>query len=223
MPMRMPPGADEDEDGAPEAPATVVEDLRIGWAFLRNEAVLLANTLQGTAGQFSLGILTVASLILAKEITDAPGQAYRGTYAFMETAIGLGSLVGGFTLGLVANRARKGRMIIAAYTAFGLCAMALGLVDSIPLVLLIMFAGGIANMAFVIPSQTLFQERTPPELMGRVVSFRFALVFGGMSVAMGLGGVLISLVGPQPVIFAAGILSAAAGLAGLVVPAVRDA
>ena len=47
---------------------------------------------------------------------------------------------------------------------------------------------GVANMAFVIPSQTLFQERTPPELMGRVVSFRFALVFGGMSIAMALGG-----------------------------------
>jgi MFS family permease len=204
-------------------PASVVEDLRAGWAFLRNEAVLLANTLQGTAGQFSLGVLTVASLILAEEITVAPGQAYRATYAFMETAIGLGALVGGFTLGLVATRARKGPMIIAAYTAFGLCGMALGIANSVPVVLLILFAAGIANMAFVIPSQTLFQERTPPELMGRVVSLRFALVFGGMSVAMGLGGLLITALGPQPVIFAAGVLSAVAGLAGLLVPAVRDA
>ena len=29
----------------------------------------------------------------------------------------------------------------------------------------LMFGIGVANMAFVIPSQTLFQERTPPELM----------------------------------------------------------
>ena len=50
-----------------------------------------------------------------------------------------------------------------------------------PLVLGLLFGMGVANMAFVIPSQTLFQERTPPELMGRVVSFRFALVFGGMT------------------------------------------
>ena len=170
-----------------------------------------------------LGVLTVASLILAKEITDAPGEAYRGTYAFMETAIGLGALIGGFTLGLVATRAHKGRMIIAAYTAFGVSAMLLGIVNSVPIVLIVMFAGGIANMAFVIPSQTLFQERTPPEIMGRVISFRFALVFGGMSVAMAVGGILVTLVGPQPVIFAAGVLSVVAGLAGLLVPAVRDA
>jgi MFS family permease len=215
--------AGEGGEEAAERPATVREDLRAGWVFLRNEATLFANTLQGTAGQFSLGVLTVASLILAKEITNAPGDAYRATYAFMETAIGLGALVGGFTLGLVATRARKGPMIIAAYTVFGLCGMALGIASDVPVVLLIMFVGGIANMAFVIPSQTLFQERTPPELMGRVVSLRFALVFGGMSVAMALGGVLGELVGPQPVIFAAGMLSAAAGLAGLLVPAVRDA
>ena len=49
---------------------------------------------------------------------------------------------------------------------------------------------GVANLVFVIPSQTLFQERTPPDLMGRVVGIRFSLVFGAMTLAMVLGGVL---------------------------------
>ena len=141
----------------------------------------------------------------------------------METAIGIGSLVGGFMLGAVASRAPKGKLIIGAYIAFGLGAMAVGVVDSIPLVLGLFFGMGVANMAFVIPSQTLFQERTPPELMGRVVSFRFALVFGGMSLAMALGGVAMTAIGPGPVIFAAGLVSVVAGLAGLFVRAVRDA
>ena len=220
--------AETDEAGesgraAPEARPSVVDDLKAGWAFLRHETVLLANTLQGTAGQFSLGVLTVASLILAREITPGTGDAYRGTYAFMETAIGVGSLVGGFMLGAIASRAQKGKLIIGAYIAFGLGAMAVGVVDSIPLVLGLFFGMGVANMAFVIPSQTLFQERTPPELMGRVVSLRFALVFGGMSLAMALAGVAMTVVGPGPVIFAAGIVSVGAGVAGLFVRAVREA
>ena len=208
---------------APEARPSMVDDLKAGWAFLRHETVLLANTLQGTAGQFSLGVLTVASLILAREITPGTGDAYRGTYAFMETAIGIGSLVGGFMLGAVAAHAPKGKLIIGAYIAFGLGAMAVGVVDSIPLVLGLFFGMGVANMAFVIPSQTLFQERTPPELMGRVVSLRFALVFGGMSLAMALAGVAMTVIGPGQVIFVAGIVSVVAGLAGLFVRAVRDA
>ena len=210
-------------EGEVEPPATILEDLKAGWAFLRHETVLLANTLQGTAGQFAVGIVTVASLILAQQITPGEGSAYRGTWAFMETAIGLGNLVGGFALGLVASRVRKGMLVIVAYTAFGVLVFLLGLVSSIPLVLGILFGVGVANMAFVIPSQTLFQERTPPELMGRVVSFRFALVFGGMSVAMGVGGLFVGALGPGPVIAAAGIISIAAGLSGLWVKAVREA
>jgi MFS family permease len=206
-----------------EAPSSIRADLRAGWAFLRHESVLLANTLQGTAGQFAVGIVTVASLVLAQQITPGEGSAYRGTYAFMETAIGLGNLIGGFALGLVATRVRKGMLVIVAYTSFGALVFLLGIVSSIPLVLGILFGVGVANMAFVIPSQTLFQERTPPELMGRVVSFRFALVFGGMSIAMGLGGLFVGEYGPGPVIAVAGIISMAAGLAGLGVRAVRNA
>ena len=124
------------------------QDLKDGWAFLRHETVLLANTLQGTAGQFALGVITVASLILAREITPGTGDEYRATYAFMETAIGLGGLVGGFALGALASRARKGRMIIAAYTIFGLGAVAAGhRRRPCPLVLGILFGLGVANMA----------------------------------------------------------------------------
>ncbi|MHB8960894.1 MAG: MFS transporter, partial [Candidatus Limnocylindrales bacterium] len=185
--------ADEAEGAAEPAstPASVGRDLREGWAFLRHETVLLANTLQGTAGQFAIGILTVASLLLAYKITPGSVDEGRATWGFMEAAIGLGNLVGGFAIGLLAGRMRKGPMVAAAYTAFGLCLVLVGFTNTVPVMLALMFGIGVANLAFVIPSQTLFQERTPPELIGRVVSFRFALVFGGMSVAMGLGGLLI--------------------------------
>ena len=212
----------EDEAGI-DSPPTIVADLKAGWAFLRHETVLLANTLQGTAGQFAIGIVTVASIILAKQITGTDGTEYRATYAFMETAIGLGNLLGGFALGMVAARVRKGPLVIAAYTVFGVLVFFIGISSSIPITLGLLFGVGVANMAFVIPSQTLFQERTPPEMMGRVVSFRFALVFGGMSVAMAIGGLFVGVFGPGPVIAAAGLLSVVAGLAGLGVRALREA
>ena len=86
-----------------------------------------------------------------------------------------------------------------------------------------MFGIGVANMVFVIPSQTLFQERTPNNMMGRVVSFRFALVAGSMTLAMGGAGLFAELVPVQVVLAAFGLLTIGAGLAGLLVPAVRDA
>jgi MFS family permease len=215
-------GAADDAE-APPTPASIMDDLREGWTFLRHETVLLANTLQGTAGQFAIGLVTVASIIFAKAITPSHGDEYRATYAFMETAIGLGNLVGGFALGLLVGRARKGLMVAISYTVFGVLLVLMGFSSAIPTVLALMFGVGVANMAFLIPSQTMFQQRTPPELIGRVVSFRFALVFGGMSVAMGLGGILMGTLSAGAVISIGGVLSIAAGLAGLMVRAVREA
>lgn len=218
-------GAYNGEDDVAEGTTStsVRDDLRVGWSFLRHETALLANTLQGTAGQFAIGFMTVASILLAHAITPGAGDEYRATYAFMEAAIGVGNLIGGFVLGLVAGRMRKGRMVAAAYAAFGLCLVFVGFANTVPVMLALLFGVGVANMAFVIPSQTMFQERTPPEMIGRVVSFRFALVFGGMSIAMGLGGLLMGPLGPGPVVAAGGVISIAAGVGGLMVRAVREA
>lgn len=78
-------------------------------------------------------------------------------------------------------------------------------------------------MVFLIPTQTLFQERTPPDLMGRVISFRFALVTGSITVGMGAGAILGDVLGVTPVLAFFGLMTMITGLAGFLVPAIRDA
>jgi DHA3 family macrolide efflux protein-like MFS transporter len=215
----------------PPVPATSRQDtrrafateLREGWRFLRHETVLLANTLQGVAGQFALGIFTVLMPIYVTETLGATNTQYAAYFGFLLFGIGIGNLVGGLVIGLIGARLRKGRTVIAGYAAAGLCIALLAVTGNLAVALGLVTGFGIANMVFVIPSQTLFQLRTPPELMGRVVGFRFALVFGSMTLAMAVGGVLGELFGAAVVIGAFGLLTLVAGLAGLLVPAVRDA
>jgi hypothetical protein len=82
---------------------------------------------------------------------------------------------------------------------------------------------GIANLVYIIPTQTIFIELTPIELMGRVVAFRSSLVFGAMTLAMGVAGVLAESVPVGLVIAGFGVLTLAGGLIGALLPAVRDA
>jgi MFS family permease len=114
-------------------------------------------------------------------------------------------------------------MIIAGYTALGLLTTLMALSGNLGVVLAIAFGIGIANMVFIIPSQTLFQERTPANLIGRVVGFRFSLVFGAMTLSIALGGLLAAAIGVTTVIAVFGLITMAAGLAGWFVPAVREA
>ena len=134
-----------------------------------------------------------------------------------------GNLIGGFIIGLIGSRLALGKMVIVGYVATGLAVAALAFAGNLPAAIAIMFGVGVANLAFVIPSQTLFQRRTPPELMGRVLGFRFSLVVGSTTLAMGLGGILGELFGAAVIIGVFGLVTVAAGLAGLFVPAVRDA
>ncbi|MEA2611413.1 MAG: hypothetical protein QOG32_1139 [Chloroflexota bacterium] len=198
-------------------------ELAAGWQFLRHETVLLANTLQGAAGQFSLGIAIALTPSFVQATYSQSSFGWQAAYGFLETGIGVGNLLGGFLIGLIGARFAKGRMVILGYTAWGLLIFLFAITNNLPVALGLAFGQGVANMIFIIPSQTLFQERTPPELMGRVVGFRFALVFGSMTIAMALGAILGQVLGPMPVIGAFGLVTAVAGLAGLLVPAVRDA
>jgi MFS transporter, DHA3 family, macrolide efflux protein len=198
-------------------------ELKEGWQFLRGETVLLANTVQGAVGQFSIGITIALTGFYVKDTFSDETFGWLAALGFLETGIGLGALVGGFLVGLVGARFAKGRMVIVGYAALGLFIFLFALVGNLGVAFALMFGQGVANMIAIIPSQTLFQERTPAELMGRVVGFRFALVFGSMTVAMLLGSVLGEVFGPSVVIAMFGLVTVAAGLAGLLVPAVRDA
>jgi MFS family permease len=198
-------------------------ELREGWRFLRRETVLLANTVQATIGQFTLGILLALTPTYVIDTLGGTTTQFPTYYAMLETGIGVGNLVGGFVIGLVGARLAKGRTVIAGYAGAGACIALLGLTGNLGVAIALMTGAGVANMVYVIPSQTLFQTRTPPELIGRVVGFRFALVFASMTLAMAVGGVLGEVFGAAGVIGAFGIVTLLAGLGGLLVPAVRDA
>ncbi len=201
----------------------VLAEMTEGFHFLRREPVLFANTIQAAFAQFAIGALTVLTPVLVRDVIADPHVEPTAAYAFLETAIGIGNLVGGFLLGLVGARLAKGKAVILGYVLWGMSMVAVAFAGNLPLAFGILFGAGIANMIFVIPSQVLFQERTPGELIGRVVSFRFALVFGSMTLAMGVGGLLAQVVGVVPVLALSGVVSILAGLAGLLVPDMRDA
>jgi MFS family permease len=198
-------------------------ELKAGWRFLRGEPVLLANTIQAAIAQLTVGALLALTPVFAQHVFGDAEIGWEAVYAFIETGVGAGNLLGGFVIGLIGMRFAKGQMVIAGYTFFGAMVALMALSGSLGLVIGFAFGSGIANMVFVIPSQTMFQERTPPDLMGRVVGFRFALVFGAMTLAMALGGLMTEVVGVIAVLVMFGLITMVTGLAGLFVPAVRDA
>jgi MFS family permease len=217
------PQARSQEDAGSVRPTGLLREMRQGWRFLRDEPTLLANTIQATVGQFTVGVLLALMGAYALQTYSHSTVGYQAALGFLETGVGAGNLLGGFVIGLVGAKLAKGRMIIAGYVGFGLLTLVMALTGDLPLAIGFGFGAGVANMAFIIPSQAMFQQRTPAALMGRVVSFRFALVFGAMTVASGVGSLMLIVLSATTVLVIFSMITIGAGLAGLLVPAIRDA
>ena len=220
--MKVPP---QDLLTSPFRPGVVWKEIVEGWRFLRRQAELFSNTIVSTVAQLAVGAEIVASVPYVHGVLDRtmgledPEQIY----AFLLTAVALGSVLGGLAVGAIGERIPKGPMIIAGFIGMGLSLVGAGFVTSPYVAIGLFFFTGLFNMLFIIPTITMFQQRTPQPLMGRVVSSRQALVFGAIALSMGLSGWLSDVIGPEMVLMAAGAICALSGAGAILVPAMRNA
>ena len=168
------------------------------------------------------GVTLALTVVYARDTLDGTVVPYPQNFAAIETAIGVGNLIGGLAVGLIGSRLKKGWMVVGGFIVMGLATVVLGLTANVVLALGAAAIIGIANLVFIIPTQTIFIEITPIELMGRVVAFRSSLVFGAMTLAMAVSGILAESVPAGLIIAAFGALTVLGGLIGALLPAVRD-
>jgi len=194
-----------------------------GWRFLRRQAELRSNTLFSTLAQVAVGGEIVAILPYAKLVLDPSRVNAETAYALLLAAIAFGSIVGGVAVGAIGERVAKGHLVIVGFVGMGIGLVAAGMVTD-PFVAIGFFAlVGFFNMLYIVPTITLFQERTPQRLMGRVVSSRQVLVFSAIAGSMAVAGWLTEVVGADVVLVWSGAICAVAGLLSLIVPSMRDA
>lgn len=210
-------------ESSPLRPSALWNEMVEGWRYLVRQADLLANTLISTAAQIAVGVEVVSSFLYAELVLDRQSMPFPQNYGFLMAAVGLGSVIGGLVIGQLGSGLRKGPLTIIGFVGMGVSFVLVGLVRDPFVAIALFFVIGAMNMVWLIPTITLFQERTPGRLMGRVVGSRQALVFGVMAAAMAVAGWASEIVGPALVFMAGGAICAVAGLAGVMVPAMRQA
>ena len=203
--------------------AAFTDELRDGWRFLRSDAMLFQNTLVSVVAQLSIGATLALMVVYAQRSLDGDTIPYPESYAVIEAAIGLGNLVGGFVVGAIGARLRKGWLVVTGFGVMGLAMIVLGLTSNELLAVVAAVVIGIFNLVYVIPSQTLFAERTPAGLMGRVVAIRSSIVMGALTGAMAVSAGLADHVDAGMIIATTGVLTVIAAVVAAWLPAVRDA
>jgi MFS transporter, DHA3 family, macrolide efflux protein len=177
----------------------ILADMKVGAGFILHHAALLFVIVALAAGMFVMGCFGPLVAIYVRDTLHASSTIF----AITSAAIGIGLLIGVNVLNAFAKHIGNTTQVY-----FGLGGIALGtlLLAAAPLFAFPLpvfhlgmpvfvtvfgcFLIGFSAAGIIVPSQTLIQQETPAELMGRVGSTTMSAVFSAQIAGLLLSGVL---------------------------------
>ena len=178
-----------------ETSAKIWLDMKQGISFIVHHAALLFVILAMAAGMFVIGCFGPLIAIYVRDSLHASTKMF----GIVSPMIGLGMLLGINGLNTFGKKLSNTLLVYS-----GLCGIAIGLViltllPHIWSTLVGNFIIGFAVAGIIVPSQTLFQQATPPELMGRVGSTFMSIIFTAQISGLVLSGILTQHIGVREV------------------------
>jgi MFS transporter, DHA3 family, macrolide efflux protein len=171
------------------------DDMKQGINFILHHAALLFVILAMAAGMFVIGCFAPLIAIYVRDTLHASTKMF----GIVTPMIGLGMLLGINGLNTFGKKLSNTLLVYS-----GLCGIIVGLVilTLLPHVwstIVGNFIIGFSVAGIIVPSQTLFQQATPPELMGRVGSTFMSIIFAAQISGLILSGLLTQHIGVRQV------------------------
>ncbi|MGA7158161.1 MAG: MFS transporter [Acidobacteriaceae bacterium] len=217
------PLAEENAEPHPQASAIarILHDMKVGANFILHHAALLFVIVALATGMFVLGCFMPLIAVYVRDTLHASSTIF----AVNSAAIGVGLLSGVNLLNIFAKRIPNTTQV---YLGLGGIAVGTLILAAAPLAAIFLphlnlpvavtvfgcFTVGFSCAGIIVPSQTLIQEETPAELMGRVGSTTMSAVFGAQILGLLLSGILADHTSVRGVFALCTVLLAALIVAG---------
>jgi MFS family permease len=125
----------------------------------------------------------------------------------LRSAPAIGAVITSAVLAHIRPFQRSGRVLLQAVAIFGLATIAFGLSTNMAVAVTALAAGGAADMVSVFIRSTLLTIRTPPEMLGRVMSVNGIFVGSSNEIGAFESGVTAAWFGAVPSVVLGGVLT----------------
>ncbi|MFN2227063.1 MAG: MFS transporter [Anaerolineae bacterium] len=213
--LSLPDDAPAPDRGSGRTGAELWADLQAGWRAISRDRVLGLIAIQATVAATLLLVLLslmpgLVSRHLGLAVEDAPFVLLPG---------GLGFVVMLYRVGRLGEQLRAQVYITAGLLGLGVSTVLLGLVAAdgggIWVALPTILGVGLSLGAIVVPARVVLQRRPPREVRGRVIATQLTLSNAASVLPLLLGGSLADRWGIPPVMVGLGLVTLAAGMAGV--------
>ncbi len=177
-------------------------ELSAGVGAIARDADVRAVSLLYTVQTLVAGAMSVLVVLTALELLDT-GEAGVG---YLNAAIGVGGVVGGFVALVLATRGRLAGDFAIGLVLFGLPLALLGLVTSVPVALIALGVVGIGNSIVDVAAITLLQRIVDDEVLGRVLGTLEGMLIGAIGIGALLAPFLADLLGVETALVVSGVV-----------------
>jgi len=137
------------------------------------------------------------------------------TFGVLNSLMGIGMIAGGQLVRRTAARSTPQHMVIYGLAGMGVAVFITALFGTVSTTAAGMVTLGFCAAFLMITSQTLLQQETPPEMLGRVSSSLMSLLAGAQVVAMLGAGPVAQVAGMRNLFFASAVMLLGIGVIGL--------
>ncbi len=195
-----------------------MEDVREGVRFVRSDELIYG--LIGMAfvnGLFGLSYVVLLP-VFAREVLLVGSEGY----GLMQTAAGVGGLVGALGAAQLARTGHKGRQALSGAVVFGALLIALSFCPWFVAACGLLFLVGVANQLYMTTTTTVLQLSIPNELRGRVMSI-WGLTFSLIPTGGAISGAVAQQFGSPIALIASGLaVIATTGVVAAKLPKIRQ-
>lgn len=182
--------------------SSVTFDLFAGMRFIFTHASISFVMISLTAGMFAISSFGPLIAVYVRDLLHAS----EAVFGIINTLIGVGMIFGTLFINRFAQRRAKSRLVIEGLLGIGLSVAVIAAFTNIGIAALGNFGIGVGAAFIMIPSQTLIQQETPMELIGRVSSSSWSLISVAQLFGLALSGSLAQKLGIIRVFYASAAL-----------------
>lgn len=188
----------EAKKGLKSVPTELLQGLR----FIAQHSGLLFLLICMTAAIFAVGAFDAVIVIYVRDILSASSRLF-GT---LISLVAIGTISGALLIGKFGQGWSKLHLVMLGILGLGGNVLALAGLSSVVATLVCSLGLGLSVACVLVPSQTLLQEESPPEILGRVSSTSMSLMTAAQLAALLISGTVASWIGIRNLYYLVAVL-----------------
>jgi len=198
-------------ESAPGAAAgSILSSLLQGFRFIFTNSAISFVMISMTAGMFAVRCFGALLSVYVRDVLLSTAALF----GILNSLIGIGMITGTQMIHRFAAKISKERLVIYGLTGMGVAVFFTAAFGVVATTAIGMLALGFGAAQIFIPAQTLLQQETPPEMLGRVSSSLMSLLAVSQVVAMFVAGPVAERAGIRNLYFGSAAMLVTIGLVG---------